>query len=51
MIIKLPFAFYSKLESILPNSVKQRPDFVKISTVEANLRQKCCGSTNVNNNQ
>lgn len=49
MIIKLPFAFYSKLESILPNSVKQRSDFIKISTVEANLRLKCCGSANDNN--
>lgn len=41
MIIKLPYGFYEKIEKCLPNSIKQRPDFISITRVEAELKNKC----------
>lgn len=44
MFLKLPFGFYSKLESCLPNSIKNRHDFISISQAEASLKRKCWNS-------
>lgn len=37
-LLQLPLSFYNKLESLLPNSMKESPGFVSIRSVEANLR-------------
>lgn len=43
MIIKLPYGFYSKVQSWLPFSIKSRTDYVSIDKCEDVLRSKCWG--------
>ena len=44
MFLKLPFGFYSKLESCLPKSITNRSDYISISQSESSLKSKCLSS-------
>jgi hypothetical protein len=41
MVIKLPLWVYRKIESWLPNALKERDDFVKIDRVQSQLELLC----------
>lgn len=36
--IKLPLRFYRRIDSLLPNSITNRPDYVRVQNVEADLQ-------------
>lgn len=40
-LIKLPVRFYRKIDSLLPKSVTDRPDYVKVQNVETELSSEC----------
>lgn len=44
-IIKLPIKFYRKIDSLLPKSITDRPDFVKVQNVETELGIECSQSS------
>ncbi len=49
--IKLPLKIYRKLDSWFPQSVRSRPDFIKVSDSENSLRHECSeGSLDVGGN-
>ncbi len=40
-LIKLPVRFYRKIDQLLPKSITDRPDYVKVQTVERQLIEQC----------
>jgi hypothetical protein len=42
-LIKLPIKFYKKLDLLLPKSITERNDYVKVISVENGLRGECSG--------
>jgi uncharacterized membrane protein YgcG len=39
--IRLPVSIYRKVDALMLNSVKEGPGYIKVTTVEANLRRVC----------
>jgi hypothetical protein len=39
--IKLPVRFYRRIDTLLPKSITDRPDYVKVQNVEASLQSEC----------
>ena len=45
-LIKLPVFVYTKLDYCVPDFIKQRSDYTKVSSCLANIRQNCCCTDN-----